>query len=496
LNIPVPSHLKFQITNCRLQIEKFGATFLNLRFAICILNSAIFFNSHSAAPAIAAEPMEAGIAVVDITPPIPYRMCGYFYERLSTGTKDPLKTKAIVIQQGGESAAIVFCDLIGIPRDVSVRARSEASKATDIPVEHIAIAATHTHTGPLFYGSLHKHLHDRAVASSGKDQYESIDYPAQLVENIVAAIVAAKAGLQPVEIGAGYAREERLAFNRRFFMKDGTVRFNPGELNPDIVRPAGPTDPQVGIISILRHGQALPAAAIVSFAMHLDTVGGTEYSADYPKFLEDALREDFGPGFTLLFGAGTCGDINHIDVRTRDRRTAADIGRLLAETTGAAIEEGSLTTVAEPSLAVRSAIVEAPLQQFSDEERADARKKMELVGGRELPFLEQVRACTIMDLENLAADKLPLEVQVFRLGPDTAIVTLPGEVFVELGLAIKAASPFKTTLVIELTDDSPAYIPTKKAFVEGSYEIVNSRVQPGSGEQLVEAATRLLKELK
>jgi hypothetical protein len=101
-----------------------------------------------------------------------------------------------------------------------------------------------------------------------------------------------------------------------------------------------------------------------------------------------------------------------------------------------------------------------------------------------------------MDLENRAADKLPLEVQVFRLGPDTAIVTLPGEVFVELGLAIKAASPFKTTLVVELTNDSPAYIPTKKAFVEGSYEIVNSRVQPGSGEQLVEAATHLLKELE
>jgi hypothetical protein len=450
----------------------------------------------SAASTFAAEPIEAGIAIVDITPPIPYRMSGYFYERLSTGTKDPLNAKAIIFQQGDISAAIVFCDLVGIPRDLSARARRRASEATGIPAEHIAIAATHTHTGPLYFGSLHKHLHGKSVARFGKDQYEAIDYPAQLVEHIVAAIVAAKAGLKPVVLEAGYAREDRLAFNRRFFMKDGTVRFNPGELNPDIVRPAGPTDPQVGIISIVERGQPDPTAAIVSFAMHLDTVSGTEYSADYPKFLEDGLREDFGPGFTLLFGTGTCGDINHIDVRTRDRRTAADIGRLLAETTGTAIEQESLTPIAQPSLAVRSAIVEAPLQQFSDEERADARKKMELVGGRELPFLEQVRAATIMDLENRATDKLALEVQVFRLGPETAIVTLPGEVFVELGLAIKAASPFKTTLVLELTNDSPAYIPTKKAFVEGSYEIVNSRVQPGSGERLVEEATRLLKELE
>jgi hypothetical protein len=99
-------------------------------------------------------------------------------------------------------------------------------------------------------------------------------------------------------------------------------------------------------------------------------------------------------------------------------------------------------------------------------------------------------------LENRSANTLPLEVQVFRLGPNTAIVTLPGEVFVELGLAIKAASPFETTLVIELTNDSPAYIPTKKAFVEGSYEVVNSRVESGSGEKLVEAAVHLLKELE
>jgi hypothetical protein len=466
-----------------------------LHFAFCILHFAISFNNMSTT-ALAAEPLQAGIAVVDITPPIPYRMSGYFYERLSTGTKDPLKAKAVVFQQGGESAALVFCDLVGAPLDVSTRARREASIATGISAENIAIAATHTHTGPLYFGSLHKHLHERAVARAGKDPYEAIDYPAQLVEKIAAAITAAKAGLKPVDLASGYVLEERLAFNRRFFMKDGTVRFNPGELNPDIVRPAGPTDPQVGVISIVQRGQTEPVAAIMSFAMHLDTVGGTEYSADYPKYIEDALREDFGPGFTLLFGTGTCGDINHIDVRTRDRRTAADIGRLLAETTGTAIEQESLASVAEPSLAVRSTVVEAPLQQFSDEERADARNKMELVGGRELPFLEQVRACAIMDLENRAAEKLPLEVQVFRLGPDTAIVTLPGEVFVELGLAIKAASPFKTTLVVELTNDSPAYIPTKKAFVEGSYEIVNSRVQPGSGEQLVEAATRLLKELK
>ncbi len=81
------------------------------------------------------------------------------------------------------------------------------------------------------------------------------------------------------------------------------------------------------------------------------------------------------------------------------------------------------------------------------------------------------------------------------MSDDVAIVALPGEVFVELGMAIKKASPFATTLVIELANNSPAYIPTREAFFDGDYEVVNSRVKPGGGEKLVDTALRLLREL-
>ena len=89
-----------------------------------------------------------------------------------------------------------------------------------------------------------------------------------------------------------------------------------------------------------------------------------------------------------------------------------------------------------------------------------------------------------------------MEVRVIRLSADTAIVTLPHEIFVELGLAIKQASPFRNTLVLSLCNDVDFYIPTRKAFAEGSYEVVNSRVKPGAGEALVAAAVGMLKELK
>ncbi len=73
----------------------------------------------------AAEPLEAGIAFVEITPTTPFRMSGYFYERLSTGTKDPLFARAIVFRQGKETAAFVFCDLVGVTREISAPARRE-----------------------------------------------------------------------------------------------------------------------------------------------------------------------------------------------------------------------------------------------------------------------------------------------------------------------------------------------------------------------------------
>jgi neutral ceramidase len=101
----------------------------------------------------------------------------------------------------------------------------------------------------------------------------------------------------------------------------------------------------------------------------------------------------------------------------------------------------------------------------------------------------------IMDLARRGST-CPVEIQVFRLDADTAIVCLPAEIFVELGLAIKKTSPFKRTFVISICNDRPAYMPTEKAFKEGSYEVINSRLQAGSGEKMVETATNLLNQLK
>ena len=444
--------------------------------------------------AAATAQFTAGVAVTDITPPVGYRMSGYFYERLSTGTLDPLHAKAIVLRQGGQRAALVFCDIIGLSQDVSSQARKQAAGKTGIAPENILIAATHSHTGPLYKDTLRQHFHDIAVAKHGSDPYEKVDYPSELAVKIAKVITEADAAAKPVRLKTGVVEQQGLSFNRRFHMKDGTVRFNPGVLNPDIVRPAGPIDPQVPVVFFHEPDKESAVAAMINFACHLDTVGGTLYSADYPFYLEQSLRKTFGEKFVVLFGTGTCGDINHIDVTSKDRLKTDFIGRTLAETIKAKAAE--LKPLGEPALAVQSEIVRVPLQRYGPQDVAWARENINKVGSDKLPFLKQVEAYKILALEQLGADTLGLEVQVFRLSNDVAIVGLPGEVFVELGLAIKHASPFPVTMVIELCQDSPGYIPTKKAFAEGSYETVNSRIAPGGGEMLVETAIRLLRALK
>ena len=439
-----------------------------------------------------------GIAGGGIKAPPGEPLSGYFSERLNTGTHDPLQAKAIVFRQGKTQAALVFCDLIGLSLDVSRRAREQAAQRTGIPAANILVHGTHSHTGPLYDGALRKHFHDLAVEKLGKDPHEEVDYPSFLVQRIAEAIAQAQSDARSSKVLAGIAEQRGLSFNRRFYMKDGTVRFNPGKMNPEIVRPAGPIDPDVGIVLMKSTDGNQDRAALTVFPLHLDTVGGTEYSADYPFYLERELQQGLGSRFVSLFGNGTCGDINHIDVTNslpqKGHEEAARIGAALAETVRSAIP--TLKAVETPKLAVRSATAGVPIQQFTPHEIAQAKQDIFKVGTSQLSFLDQVKATKIMHVQLRPAGTLPLEVQVFRLSDDLAIVGLPGEVFVELGLAIKHGSPFARTLVIELCNDTPAYIPTKKAFAEGSYETVNSQVQPGGGEAMVETALRLMKEVK
>jgi neutral ceramidase len=445
-----------------------------------------------------AADLEAGVAVVDITPPTGYRLSGYFHERASTGTHDPLQAKAVVFRQGDASAALVFCDVIGMAPEVTSAARKRASAKTGIPASNILIAATHSHTGPLYHGTLRNHYHDLALQRDGKDAHESVDYGSELTGKLVAAINGAFANLQAVSLETTHIRQEGLSFNRRFHMKGGgPVRFNPGKLNPNILRVAGPIDPDVGFLLARGVMDKAPLFSLSVFALHLDTVGGTEYAADYPYYLEQTLRQSLGEDLVSLFGIGTCGDINHVDVSHKLPQKGHEEAKRIGSALGASITQtlDSLRVVEKPSLAVQQVAVPIPLKAYTAEEVARAKAVLIKAETTSVPFMDRVKASRTLLLALRNTDKLPMDVQVFRLSEQVAIVGLPGEVFAELGLAIKKASPFAKTIVIELANDAPAYIPTEKAIEEGSYETENCIIQSGGGELLVDAAVGLLNKL-
>lgn len=424
-------------------------------------------------------------------------MAGYFDERIATGVHDPLKAKALVLQQGHTEVALVFCDLIGLSLHVSTNARALACRQTGIPVSNIVLSATHTHTGPLFDDVRQFYFHQSAVEKFGTDPHQIVDYPTFLTHRLVQAIVTAQANLQPAELLAGTGRCDGLAFNRRYWMKSGKVVFNPGQLNPNIVRPAGPTDPEVGVLELRIPGTPQPFAGAAIFAMHSDTVGGSLYSADYEYYLEQTLRGVFGSNYISAFGLGTCGDINHINVQKHEKSSGFDVAERLGGRLGQTVlqAQSTLRAVHTPELAVRSRVLTVSLQHVSAAQLTHAQALVDNLGDPHVDFYERVAAVKILDLAQRGTT-WPMEVQVLRLDSETALVCLPAEIFVELGLAIKHQSPFKQTLVISVCNDRPSYVPTRKAFAEGSYEVSNSRVEPGTGEQLVQTALQLLRELK
>lgn len=451
------------------------------RFFLALFAAAIATAVFFASPFLFAQtaPFEVGVATADITPPMNFPISGYYNERLATGTLDPLLAKALVFRQGETVAALVVCDVISIPATLTNPIRDRAAEKAGIPREAIVITATHTHTGPLFCE-------------------KSADYEKELIGKVADVIVEAKQNLRGATLESGSATVEALSFNRRFHMKDGSVVFNPGFDNPNLVKPAAGIDPECPLVLFRDVKDGKPFASLTNFALHLDTTGGTEFSADYPFYLSETLKEKYGSDFVSVFGTGTCGDINHLDFAgKRPRLRAPEIGRKLGEIVIRRIDAGLERST--PSLAVAEQAVSWPRQQFSDEQIAAAKADYDTVydpdNAKKKTFLQRVEIGKIVRLADKPAE-VTLDAQAIRLAADLAVATVPGEVFVDLGLAIKTGSPFKRTLVIELAEDNLCYVPTEKAFKEGSYETVNSVVKPGGGEKLVEASLGALTAVK
>jgi hypothetical protein len=435
-----------------------------------------------------------GAAAVSINPPLGIALAGYYHERGNEGVLDDIFAKAAVLDDGQTRAAIVVCDLISMPRWIVTEARQIIESQTGIPGTNVMIAATHTHTAPVLFREWSRDDSDGAAKPLSKE------YSRSLPKLIAEAVALANGKREPVRISMGKESEPRLGNNRRFWMRDGSVGWNPGKLNSQIVRPAGPIDPEVGVFyAETASEKPAPLLTFVNYAMHPDTTGGTRISADYPGALSRALALYKGPGMLTLFGNGTCGNINHTDVDWAGRQSgpheAARLGTILA---AAVFKTYPRLQPISPtgSIGVRSEIVKLPLPAFTPEQleqaRVDARTAKDTTRDG---FMKLVRAHRTLDVAARHGKPQEVEMQVIALGSDVAWVAWPGEIFVELGLSVKAGSPFTHTYNLELANGAIGYIPNTPAYAEGNYEVESARVAEGSGEMLVTSALRMLAEL-
>lgn len=437
-------------------------------------------------PAFAGE-LRVGAASVSITPDPGTPMAGYYSARAAEGVDDGLFAKAVVVEQDGAKVALVVCDLISMPRQIAEDARRLIEKAIGLPPTHVMVSATHTHTGPSLPTGSSRDPSEEGGADLAKQ------YVHTLPELIARSVSEAEAGLRPARISVAVGREERLSFNRRFFMKDGSVGWNPGKKNPDIVKPVGPIDPEVPVV-YFETTDGTPIATYVNFAMHLDTVGGRRVSADYPFTLASTLAKLKGPEMVTLFSIGCAGDINHIDVsNATPQQGPAEARRIGTVLAGEVLKTYTrLQPVETTAPRARSEVLPLTLASIRREDVEPARRTAVRFGKDAPTFLERVGAYKVLDVDARQGRPLEAEVQVIALGPDLAFVALPGEIFVELGQVVKQNSPYRHTIIAELANGSVGYIPTRQAFEQGNYEPVSARCAPGSGEQVAEAAVRLL----
>jgi len=438
---------------------------------------------------IAGADLRVGTSAVKITPPSGTPMAGYYYERGSEDVIDDLYAKAAVLDDASTKVALVVCDLITLPRQVVLETRQLIEQQTGIPGSHVMLSATHTHTGPaLVRDSVRDNLDKGGSDPAG-------DYTWELPGRIAQAVNEANGRLAAARVSHARQSEDRLSFCRRFWMKDGTVGWNPGKLNPNIIRPVSPIDPEVGVV----YFDALdsrPLLTYVNFALHADTTGGKRISADYPGALARRLADCKGPDMMTLFANGACGNLNHLNVNWAGPQTSPAEATRLGTILAAAVLKAymDLKPVVDTTLRVRSELIQLPPAPFSPEDVHEARATLEKKD--KARFMEQVKAYKVLDVQKREGKPLDVEVQVITMGNTLAWVSLPGEIFVELGLSIKAASPFSLTCVAELANGSIGYIPNRSAYAEGNYEVVSARCAEGSGERLVQAAVKMLAELK
>jgi hypothetical protein len=449
--------------------------------------------------------MQVGFARADITPAIGSEVPGGFSKAFSRSIHDPLYATACVIGDGERRVALVGLDNLSVKRSVVERARVLIEERAGIPAAHVMVGASHTHNGGPCVGALagdFARAWDPGFCEDLAQNHATAPDPAYLVEvsrQVATAVILADERKQDAKLAVGRGYEATVAFNRRFRMRDGTQMTHPGKGNPDIIEPAGPVDPEVGVLSAWSMSGALLGAA-VNFTCH-GTVfsGGT--SADWPHFMRTLITDALNPEALVVFLNGACGDVTQVNNLSMQE---SEFGEKWARRVGHKVGAEALKVMAdaEPGellpLAARQKLLRIRTREVSEErlERALALVRSDGPHDHEWWY---ARDEILLHEQNRWEPEALGEVQVIQVGP-AAYASNAAEYFCQFGLNIKARSRFPYTWVVELANGCIGYVPTPEAMGPhgGGYEprlAMSSKLVPEAGQMIEDASVELLNAL-
>ncbi len=433
--------------------------------------------------------LTAGLAKVCITPPPGVPLAGFAARQgNASGVHDHLFARACVVEEDGQALAFVSVDLLALDERFVRDVRRAVQSRTGIAAEGLLLAATHTHAGPVTI---------RTFVNPG----DSLDagYMERLAAAIEQCVAEAWQSRRPARIGVGTGRAEGIGVNRR---------------TPD----KRPIDDQVALIKV-DDEQGRTRGVIINYACHPTVLGPDNLlvTRDFPSFTIDEVEGALGPGSLALFINGTQGNISvghsselsAIGIITPGRtfERAAEIGVALGRAALDALP--SVTTASSATLKSVSTSVDLPLKSYAGAlqtaatlEAAD--RRLENLVNRNAPAADVSRARTeqlyasitdffAAEARKLADGHLPIELQGLRLG-EAAFVAVPAEVFVEIGLRIKREAAHQT-FICGVANGYIGYLPDRRAYAAGGYEVVASMCAEGADDALVRAARAVVEQL-
>ena len=480
---------------------------LTFRFLL-LLPLRVFVSGKVFAEEAKKPALRAGAATSVITPPLGEPIVGGFTPFPAEHIHDELHARCLVLDDGKTKVALVVCDLLGLHRSVILEAKRLIESELGIPGSHVAVSGTHTHSATTVLGPT-----PRVYASD----VELSDYERFVARRIADGVRRSVNLLRPAEIAYGSIEVPDHVFNRRWFLKDGTmpanpfgdtsekVKMNPGAGADNLVEPAGPIDPRVSILA-LREPNGPVIALLSAYSLHyVGGVGQAHVSADYYGYYCRAVEAKLGtegqdPPVVAMMANGTSGDINYINSREpRGRKAPYEQMQFVANDLAGKVATAfsSLEWTSEAPLEARYRELDVKWRSV-DETLLKWARETEAAAPRigDKAVLPLSYAGRVQRLAQ-ASPETKLPVQIFKIG-EVCIGTSPCETFAETGMEFRERNPFAKSFMIELANGYYGYMPTPRHFELGGYETWpgTNYLEPQASVKVMDALLEMAAEVK